>query len=86
MKYMSSPDFMASAEMFSQVPRQGWAKMSGAPKKYRRFGNLALAIQFAIEARPGDLNGIMIRTDGGEFTGSAIQSLYESSDYPLARK
>jgi hypothetical protein len=80
---MSNENFLAAAEMFSNVRKVGWSR---TPVKYRRFENLALAVKFAVEDMDGTLQSITIRTEDDDLTGPAIQSLYDSASFPLARK
>jgi hypothetical protein len=79
---MMSANFSAPAEIFSKSKRSGWLKTS---IKYRRFDSLCLAVKFAMEECPDDLNYVSIHTDSTEYTGYAIRSLYESEGFPLVK-
>ena len=57
-----------------------------APKRYYRFDNLALAVQYAIEATDANFNTLVIETDDAEFAGDTIRLLYDRDDYPLPKK
>ena len=80
---MSQDNFLAAAEMFSNVRKIGWSR---TPMKYRRFSNLALAVKFAIEDMDDDPSCVIIRTDNEDLTGAAIRTLYDSASFPLNRK
>jgi hypothetical protein len=80
---MQATDFDAPAEMFSNFRKGLRSRM---PLKYKRFASLALAVQFAVEELDVDLNGISPRTESDDVAGVAIRALYDSEDYPLARK
>jgi hypothetical protein len=80
---MSQLDFMDPAELFFRTRRRRWMKEL---MTYRRFDNLALAVQFAIEQAENDLNDVIIQTEAEEFTGTSIRSLYDNTEYPFARR
>jgi hypothetical protein len=80
---MTNADFTVPAEIFSKSKRSGWLKTS---IKYRRFDSLSLAVKFAMEECPDDLNYVSIHTESMEYTGYAIRSLYESETFPLPKQ
>jgi hypothetical protein len=54
---------------------------------YRRFARAADAIRFAIEELPAELlPDACLEVDAVIFDRDAIRRLYDSSDYPLARR
>jgi hypothetical protein len=76
-------DYNAAAELFPtrrRLPRR-------EPFKYRRFSQAAAAICFAIEdLSPECLAGAFLEVDEKRYGSDDIRRLYESSDYPLARR
>lgn len=76
-------DYNASAELFGvrkQAPRR-------QPLGYKRFTHAAQAIRFAMEDLPADLLiGAYLEVDEQRFNSDGIRRLYESADYPLARR
>src|SRR5882757_4165639 len=80
---MQQDHFLAEAEMFSKARTLGWSR---TPMAYRRFPNLALAVKYAVEDMGGSLNGVVIRTDSEDLTGTAIKKLYDNDSFPLERK
>jgi hypothetical protein len=57
------------------------------PIGYGRFARAADAIRFAIEELPPDLLlTAQLKVAGERFDGSGIRRLYESDEYPLARR
>ena len=76
-------DYGAEAEMFSPMSR----KARRQPLGYRRFARAADAIRFAIEdLPPGLLAGAYLEVDEERFNADAIRGLYDSAEYPLARR
>ncbi len=76
-------DYNTEAELFptrSRVSRR-------PPLGYRRFSRAAEAIRFAIEELPPEhLRGAYLEVDEQRFDGDGIRRLYDSGDYPLARR
>jgi hypothetical protein len=76
-------DYRTEAELFPTMGR----KMRRQPIAYRRFAAAADAIRFAIEELPPEgLVGAYLEVDEERFDGKAIRRLYDSADYPLARR
>jgi len=76
-------DYRTEAELFSARGR----KFGRQPLGYRRFARAADAIRFAIEELPPQLlAGTYLEVDEERFEGNQIRRLYESADYPLARR
>jgi hypothetical protein len=80
---MAEFDYNASAELFStrkRVPRR-------QPLGYRRFAQAAHAIRFAIEDLPSEhLIGAFLEVGEERYNSDGIRQLYDSADYPLARR
>jgi hypothetical protein len=80
---MATFDYSTEAELFparSQKPKR-------QPFGYRRFARAAEAIRFAIEEMPPALLlGTYLEVGEERFAGDGIRRLYESADYPLARR
>jgi hypothetical protein len=75
--------YNTAAELFPAAIR----KKKRAGFAYRRFDTAAAAVRFAIEELPADsLNGAYLQVDEARFDQSGIRSLYESEDFPLARR
>ena len=54
---------------------------------YRRFASAAAAVLFAIEQlAPAQLDFALLEVDEDRFSAAEIRGLYESADFPLARK
>jgi hypothetical protein len=80
---MSAFDYSIAAELFPARSR----KAGGPGIQYRRFARAADAIQFAIEELPpAHLIGAYLEVDEVRFGGRDIRRLYESAEYPLARR
>ena len=57
------------------------------PTGYGRFARAADAIRFAIEELPPELlSAAQLKVTEERFDGDGIRRLYESADYPLARR
>lgn len=80
---MSEFDYNAAAELFPtrrRLPRR-------EPFRYKRFAQAAQAIRFAIEDLPPEcLVGAFLEVDEERYGSEDIRRLYESADYPLARR
>lgn len=76
-------DYGAGADLFPAKGRMSRRQIIG----YRRFGQAADAIRFAIEEMPaGLLLGTYLEIDEARFDSRAIRRLYDSIEYPLARR
>jgi hypothetical protein len=80
---MTEFDYNAAAELFptrKRIPRR-------QPLGYKRFAQAALAIRFAIEdLAPELLVGAFLEVDEQRYSSDDIRRLYESAEYPLARR
>jgi hypothetical protein len=80
---MSDFDYNAEAELFptrKRLPRR-------QPLGYKRFAHAAQAIRFAIEDLPPELLiGAFLEVDEQRYNSDSIRRLYESDEYPLARR
>ena len=80
---MSAFDYSTTAELFPTRNR----KSRRQPIGYRRFARAADAIRFAIEDVPSELLlGAYLEVDEARYDSDGIRRLYESADYPLARR
>ncbi|MGO8933830.1 MAG: hypothetical protein ACLQDA_08985 [Terracidiphilus sp.] len=80
---MADFDYDAAAELFPtrrRVPRR-------EPFGYKRFAQAAEAIRFAMEDLPPEcLIGAFLEVDEQRYGSNDIRRLYESAEYPLARR
>ena len=80
---MASFSYNTAAELFPAAIR----KKKRAGFAYRRFDTAAAAVQFAIEQLPADsLNGAYLQVEEARFDQNGIRTLYDSADFPLARR
>jgi hypothetical protein len=76
-------DYSGNAELFSTKG----AYHGRQPLGYKRFASAAEAIRFAIEDLPPQaLLTASLEVDELRYASVEIRRLYDSSDYPLARK
>jgi hypothetical protein len=80
---MNEFNYKAAAELFPtrrRIPRR-------QPLGYKRFAQAAQAIRFAMEdVAPELLVGACLEVDEQRYGSDDIRRLYESADYPLARR
>jgi len=77
-------DYATEAELFS---RNGWRKSRRPPLGYKRFARASDAIRFAIEELPPQLLvSTILEVAEKRYQSKEIRFLYESEDYPLARR
>jgi hypothetical protein len=80
---MSTFDYGTEAELFPTRNRT----FRRQPLGYRRFARAAEAIRFAIEELPAPLLlGAYLEVNEERFDSEGIRRLYDSADYPLARR
>jgi len=80
---MPAFSYNKAAELFPAAIR----KKKRAGFAYRRFDTAADAVRFAIEELPADsLNGAYLQVDEARFDQNGIRTLYDSKDFPLARR
>jgi hypothetical protein len=80
---MNAFNYSSQAELFPTRNR----KSRRQPLGYRRFDRAADAIRFAIEELPSQsLAGAYLEVDEQRFDSIGIRRLYDSTDYPLARR
>ena len=80
---MPNFNYSAEAELFPLIRR----KFTKGPVGYRRFTSAAEAIRFAIEELPPALlPDARLEVDETIFDCAGIRRLYESNEYPLARR
>jgi hypothetical protein len=76
---MSGFDYTAPAELFAAQGRTGL--------RYRRFGNAAQAILYAVEKLPANLLlSMRIEVKRHHYDARQIRALYESEAFPMVRK
>lgn len=80
---MAPFDYSTEAELFSGFARA----FRRQPVGYRRFASAAEAIRFAMEELSAEsLAGAALEVGDQRFDSHGMRRLYESSDYPLARR
>ena len=76
-------DYGAAAELYSARGRRSGRQPIG----YRRFARAAEAIRFAVEDLSKErLLGAYLEVDEARYDHHEIRRLYDSADYPLARR
>jgi Arc/MetJ-type ribon-helix-helix transcriptional regulator len=85
-------DYTVAAELFpartdaGPLPARG-RRVRRQPVGYGRFARAADAIRFAIEELPAELlRNTCLAVDEERFDRNEIRRLYESSEYPFARR
>ena len=77
-------DYATEAELFSTSARR---KSRRPPLGYKRFARASDAIRFAIEElSPQLLVSTILEVSEKRYQSSEIRFLYESEEYPLARR
>ena len=85
-------DFTAQAQLFSTKTKSELLAAKPRTRRrepvgYGRFARASDAVRFAIEnLTPGLLRDTCLEVDAERFDGDGIRRLYESPDYPLARR
>ena len=65
----------------------GSIRSKRAPMTFRRFATGAEAIKYAMEMQPeANLVATVVETEENRIEGADIRRLYESDEYPLARR
>ena len=76
-------DYSGKAELFPPRSRKYPHQRFG----YKRFALAADAVRFAIEELPPELLiGAILEVGGERYGGEQIHRLYDSDDFPLARR
>jgi len=76
-------DYEAVAELFPARSR----KFNRQFAAYRRFDSAAEALRFAIEEMPPkSLLGACLEVEERRFDSNAMRRLYDSAEFPLARR
>jgi hypothetical protein len=89
---MTAFDYSIVAELFATRSEAGLHSVKGrkdrrASAGYGRFARAVYAIRFAIEELPAELlSETCMEVNAQIFAGDDIRRLYESEDYPLARR
>jgi len=88
---MAAFDFGSEAALFPSesavAPQPSRSRRGRKPSGYGRFACAADAIRFAIEELPASLlPRTYLEVDEEKFDGERIRRLYESAEYPLARR
>jgi hypothetical protein len=80
---MAEFDYGALAELY---PSRAHSRQRGS-FGYKRFANAAQALRFAVEDMPRrSLVGAFLEVNEQRYGGDDICRLYQSLDYPLARR
>jgi len=87
---MATFNYSAEAELSPTVSEVGLLttrRRMRQPIGYGRFARAADAIRFAIEELPPELlPAAQLKVAEERFNGDSIRRLYESAEYPLARR
>src|SRR6266478_6038535 len=84
-------DYSSEAELSPTAGEVGYSSPAGggcgSPPGYGRFARAADAIRFAVEELPPELLlAAQLKVAEQRFDGDGIRRLYESVEYPLARR